>query len=55
MTTTRNIKKMAGTALLSGVIALTGLGLASGTAQAQKPMHCFIICDSDGCREQCFY
>ena len=37
MTTTLNMKKMAGKALLSGALALAGLGLASGTAQAFNP------------------
>src|SRR5262245_19461433 len=37
MTTTDNIKKMAGKALLSGSLGLVGLGLASGTAHAFNP------------------
>jgi hypothetical protein len=37
MTTTHNMKKMAGKALLSGGLALAALGLASGTAQAFNP------------------
>lgn len=34
---TTNIKKAAGTALLSGGLTLIGFGLASGTAQAFNP------------------
>jgi hypothetical protein len=34
---THNMKKFAGKALLSGGVALVGLGLASGTAQAFNP------------------
>jgi hypothetical protein len=37
MTTTHNVKKLAGKALLSGAAALVALGLASGTAQAFNP------------------
>jgi hypothetical protein len=37
MTTTHNVKKPAGKALLSGAAALVALGLASGTAQAFNP------------------
>jgi len=35
--TTRNMKTMAGKAILAGAAALIGLGLASGTAQAFDP------------------
>jgi hypothetical protein len=37
MTATHNMKKMPVKALLSGSLALAGLGLASGTAQAFNP------------------
>ena len=37
MITNHNLKKIAGSALLSGGLALVGLGLASGTAQAFNP------------------
>ncbi|MHA7664172.1 hypothetical protein [Mycolicibacterium sp. HS_4_1] len=37
MLSIHNIKKVAGTALLSGGLALVGFGLASGTAQAFNP------------------
>jgi hypothetical protein len=37
MIATREMKKMAAKALLSGGLALVGLGLASGTAQAFNP------------------
>jgi hypothetical protein len=37
MATTQNIKTIAGKALLSGAVALAGLGLASGTAHAFNP------------------
>jgi hypothetical protein len=37
MISTHNIKKIAGTALLSGGLTLVGFGLASGTAQAFNP------------------
>ena len=37
MTTTHNVKELAGKALLSGAAALVALGLASGTAQAFNP------------------
>ncbi|OKH83166.1 hypothetical protein EB75_10535 [Mycobacterium sp. ST-F2] len=37
MLSTHHIKKVAGTALLSGGLTLIGFGLASGTAQAFNP------------------
>ena len=37
MITTRDMKKMVGRAVLTGGVALVGLGLASGTAQAFNP------------------
>ena len=37
MITTRDMKKIVGTTLLSGAVALAGLGLAAGTAQAFNP------------------
>jgi hypothetical protein len=37
MTTTRNVKKLPGKALLSSAAAPVALGLASGTAQAFNP------------------
>lgn len=37
MITTHGMLKLVGTALLSGAVALAGLGLATGTAQAFNP------------------
>lgn len=37
MITTHNLKKIAGSALLSGGLALIGLGFTAGTAQAFNP------------------
>jgi hypothetical protein len=37
MNMAQNMKKFAGKAVLSGGVALIGLGLASGTAQAFNP------------------
>ena len=39
MTTTHYMRKTVGKALLAGAIALAGLALASGTADAQRTPH----------------
>lgn len=47
-------KKALTAAMLAGGLALTGLGFASGTAQAQKPhQFCYDVCEPEGCYRVC--